>query len=84
MAKLTMIRSVGQERGRVWFHRFAWLDRAFDRAPKVKSRPAWRAPELTGEDNAHDPDWWIDEHTTRAEYNERTRRHAAKWRDDWN
>lgn len=83
MAKLTIIRKAGQERGRVWYHHFAHLDRAFDRAPKVKSRPAWRAPELTGEDQAHDPDWWIDDETTRGEYNARNRAHAAKWRDDW-
>ncbi len=35
------------------------------------------------QENGLDPDWWIDDDTTRAEYNERTRRHAAKWRDDW-
>lgn len=73
----------GDERGRQWYHRFNNLDRAFDRAAKVKRYLSWKAPELTGEQEAHDPDWWIDEATTRGEYNARTRAHAAKWRDDW-
>lgn len=35
------------------------------------------------QDDGLDPDWWIDETTTRGEYQQRTRQHAAKWRDDW-
>lgn len=42
---------------------------------------AWR--DLGEPDQAQDPDWWIDEDTTRAEYQARTRAHAARWRDDW-
>lgn len=79
MAKLTIMRKVGQERGRQWYHVFAHLDRAFDRAPKVKSRPAWRAPELTGVDPMEDPDFWIDEYTTKAEIDYRNRAHRAKF-----
>ncbi|HDT4050911.1 TPA: hypothetical protein QHN36_003575 [Enterobacter bugandensis] len=48
----------------------------------VKSETlAWR--ELGEPEQAQDPDWWIDDTTTRAEYQERNRRHAAKFRDDW-
>lgn len=38
---------------------------------------------LGAPEQAQDPDWWIDDTTTRAEYNQRNRQHAAKWRDDW-
>lgn len=49
----------------------------------VKARDlSWRE-ELGAPEAAQDPDWWIDETTTRGEYNARTRAHAAKWRDDW-
>jgi len=36
----------GDERGKVWFHRYSWLERAFDRAPKVKQKLAWSTPIL--------------------------------------
>lgn len=66
MAKLTIMRFVGQERGRQWYHRFAWLDRAFDRAPKVKRHLSWKAPELTGEEPELEER--VDEFMTRGEF----------------
>lgn len=36
----------GDERGSVWYHRYSWLDRAFDRAPKLKQTLSWRSSEL--------------------------------------
>lgn len=65
MAKLTIIRKVGQERGRQWYHNFAWLDRAFDRAPVRRGFLQWKAPELTGKEP--EVEEYVDEYTTRGE-----------------
>ena len=37
----------GDERGNVWYHKYAWLDRAFDRAPKLKQKEIWSTPEIS-------------------------------------
>ncbi|AXH43567.1 hypothetical protein HOV55_gp49 [Erwinia phage vB_EhrS_59] len=37
----------GDERGKVWYHRYSWLERAFDRAPKLTQKLTCNAPELT-------------------------------------
>lgn len=37
----------GDERGKVWFHKYSWLEKAFGRAPKLKQKLTWNAPELT-------------------------------------
>lgn len=44
--KLTIKRFVSGEYGRRWYHRFAWLDRAFDRAPKLRRELSWQSAEL--------------------------------------
>lgn len=80
MAKLTIMRFVGQERGRQWFHHFARFDRAFDRAPKVKRHLSWKAPELTGEEPELEER--VDEFTTRGEYELNRLIHRNKIRAD--
>lgn len=37
----------GDERGKVWFHRYSWLSKAFDRAPTLKRKLVWHADQLT-------------------------------------
>ncbi|ENG6106955.1 hypothetical protein ACAY19_000814 [Serratia liquefaciens] len=44
--KITIIRLVSGEYGRRWYHRFKWLDRAFDRAPTMRRKMSWAAKEL--------------------------------------
>lgn len=80
MAKLTIMRKVGQERGRQWFHVFAHLDRAFDRAPKVKRYLSWKAPELTVEEL--EVEEYVDEYTTRGELEANRLIHRNKIRAD--
>ncbi len=44
--KITIRRFVSGEYGRRWYHRFKWLDRAFDRAPTMRRKMPWTAKEL--------------------------------------
>ncbi|MEL4016969.1 hypothetical protein [Dryocola clanedunensis] len=37
----------GDERGKVWYHKYNWLSRAFDRAPQLKKKLTWNEPALT-------------------------------------
>lgn len=80
MAKLTIIRKAGQERGRVWYHHHSHLDRAFDRAAKVKRYLSWKAPELTGEEPEQEER--VDEFMTRGEFELNRLIHRNKIRAD--
>lgn len=85
MAKLTIMRRpdgarVGDERGRRWRHHFQNLDRAFDRAPKVKRYLDWKTPELTGKEP--EVEEYVDEYTTRGELEANRLIHRNKIRAD--
>lgn len=66
MAKLTVVSPTSQERGRQWAVNFHVVG-----APVRRRFLSWKAPELKGEDADLEVEDFVDEFTTRGEYEAR-------------